>query len=170
MIGFVKMLTKINSLYVYIQILSLYLGSALKTTESKYHQCLYFTANALARKIEKLAQESWSKVDLSPSHAYLLMLVIEEPGIQPTSLAEHLQLQPSTITRHIEKLEEKKLLVRTSEGKITNVYPSPKGKELLPRLKECVNDFYGNYSTILGKEESAKLVHAIGKFADKLNV
>jgi hypothetical protein len=24
----------------------------LKTTESKYAQCLYFTANALARKIE----------------------------------------------------------------------------------------------------------------------
>lgn len=141
----------------------------MKTTESKYRQCLYFTANALARKIEKLAQESWSRVGLSPSHAYLLMLVIEEPGIQPGSIAEHLQLQPSTITRLIEKLEEKKLLVRTTEGKITNVYPSPKGKELLPKLKDCVNEFYSNYSTLLGKEESAKLVQSIGKFADKLS-
>ncbi|MBL7739020.1 MAG: MarR family transcriptional regulator [Chitinophagaceae bacterium] len=140
----------------------------MRTTESKYRQCLYFTANALARKIEKLALESWSKVDLSPSHAYLLMLVIEEPGIQPTSIAEHLQLQPSTITRLIEKLEEKKLLVRTMEGKITNVYPSPKGKELLPKLKDCVNEFYSNYSALLGKEESAKLVQSIGKSADKL--
>ncbi len=141
----------------------------MKTTESKYRQCLYFTANALARKIEKLAQESWSRLGLSPSHAYLLMLVIEEPGIQPGSIAEHLQLQPSTITRLIEKLEEKKLLVRTTEGKITNVYPSPKGKELLPKLKDCVNEFYSNYSTLLGKEESAKLVQSIGKFADKLS-
>jgi len=141
----------------------------LKTTDSKYYQCLYFTSNALARKIEKLAQESWSKVDLSPSHGYLLMLAIEEPGIQPTSIAEHLQLQPSTITRLIEKLEEKKLLVRTTEGKITNVYPTPKGKEMMPKLKECVNDFYSNYSTILGKDESARLVQSIGKFADKLS-
>ena len=141
----------------------------MKTSESKYRQCLYFTANALARKIEKLAQESWSKVDLSPSHAYLLMLAIEEPGIQPTALAEHLQLQPSTITRLIEKLEEKKLLVRTPEGKITNVYPTPKGKDMLPRLRECVNEFYNSYSAILGKEESAKLVQSIGKFADKLS-
>jgi len=170
MIGFVKLLRKINSSYLHIQIISPYLCPALKTTESKYYQCLYFTANALARKIEKLALESWSKVDLSPSHAYLLMLVIEEPGIQPTSIAEHLQLQPSTITRLIEKLEEKKLLVRTTEGKITNVYPSPKGKDMMPRLKECVNDFYNSYSTILGKEESAKLVQNIGKFADKLTV
>lgn len=123
----------------------------------------------MARKIEKLAQESWSKVDLSPSHAYLLMLVIEEPGIQPTSIAEHLQLQPSTITRLIEKLEEKKLLVRTTEGKITNVYPTPKGKDMLPRLKECVDHFYNSYSVLLGKEESARLVQSIGKFADKLS-
>jgi MarR family transcriptional regulator, organic hydroperoxide resistance regulator len=141
----------------------------MKTSDSKYHQCLYFTANALARKIEKLAQGVWSKVDLSPSHAYLLMLAIEAPGIQPTALADHLQLQPSTITRLIEKLEEKKLLVRTTEGKITNVYPTPKGKDLLPKLKECVNEFYNSYSTILGKDESARLVQGIGKFADKLS-
>jgi len=141
----------------------------MKTTDSKYRQCLYFTSNALARKIEKLAQGIWAKVDLSPSHAYLLMLAIEEPGIQPSSLAENLQLQPSTITRLIEKLEEKKLLVRTTEGKMTNVYPTPKGKELAPRLRDCVNEFQNSYSTLLGKEESAKLVQSIGKFADKLN-
>jgi DNA-binding MarR family transcriptional regulator len=140
----------------------------VKTSESKYCKCLYFTANALARKIEKLAQESWSRVDLSPSHAYLLMMVIEDPGLQPSFLAGHLQLQPSTVTRLIEKLEEKKLIVRTTGGKTTNVYPTPKGKELLPRLKECLADFYNSYNMILGKEDSAKLVQTIGKVADKL--
>jgi DNA-binding MarR family transcriptional regulator len=140
----------------------------MKTTDSKYSQCLYFTANSLARKIEKLAQESWSKVDLSPSHAYLLMMVIEEPGVQPGFIAEHLQLQPSTVTRLIEKLEEKKLLIRTTEGKLTNVYPTPKGKELSPVLKECMNEFYSSYAAVLGKEESARLVQNMGKVADKL--
>lgn len=142
----------------------------MKTSESKYCQCLYFTANALARKIEKLAQQSWSKVDLSPSHAYLLMMVLQEPGIQPSVLADHLQLQPSTITRLIEKLEEKKLVVRTTEGKTTNVYPSPKGKEMLPKLKDCLHEFYTSYASILGREESARLVQTMGKMADKLEV
>ncbi|TMI94857.1 MAG: MarR family transcriptional regulator [Bacteroidetes bacterium] len=142
----------------------------MKTSDSKYCKCLYFTANALARKIEKLALESWSRVSLSPSHAYLLMLVAEKPGIQPTSLSEHLQLQPSTITRLIEKLEGKKLLIRTYEGKITNVYPTPKGKDLLPRLHECLHEFYSRYSEILGKDESARLVQNMGKIADKLDV
>lgn len=142
----------------------------MKTSDSRYCKCLYFTSNALARKIEKLAQQSWSKVDLSPSHAYLLMMTIDEPGVQPSVLADHLQLQPSTITRLIEKLEEKKLIVRTTEGKLTNVYPTPKGKELLPKLKECLHHFYSSYADILGKEESAKLVQNIGKIADKLVV
>ena len=69
----------------------------MKTSESKYCSCLYFTANALARKVEKLAIESWRKIDLAPSHAYLLNLVLEEPGIQPGMIAEQLQLTPAPL-------------------------------------------------------------------------
>ena len=114
----------------------------MKIRDSKYAQCLYFTSAALARKVEKLASQVWKTVELPPSHAYLLMAVLEKPGMQPSVLAAELQLQPSTITRLIEKLEEKKLVVRTTEGKITNVYPTPKAKELQPKLMECLQEFF----------------------------
>jgi MarR family transcriptional regulator, organic hydroperoxide resistance regulator len=140
----------------------------LKTSDSKYCKCLYFTSGALARKVERLAQQSWQKVNLSPSHAYLLMMVIESPGLQPGTVGEQLQLTPSTITRLVQKLEEKKLVVRISEGKATNIYPTPKGKDLLPDLKACLGEFYNRYSQILGKEESAQLVQRMGMMADKL--
>jgi len=140
----------------------------MKTSESRFCSCIYFSANALARKIEKLATESWKKVNLSPSHAYLLMTVIAEPGIQPGCLANELQLTPSTITRLIEKLEEKKLVVRTNEGKLTNVYPTPKAKEMFTQLKECTNDFYETCSGILGKDETSKMVASMNKLGDKL--
>lgn len=141
----------------------------IKASQSLYSRCIYFTSNALARKTEKLAQESWSKVDLAPSHAYLLMLALEQPGIQPSVISAQLQLTPSTVTRLIAKLEQKKLLVRTTEGKITNVYPSPKGKALLPRLKMCQDEFYKRYSKMLGEEESARLSSSMGKAADRMN-
>ena len=140
----------------------------VKAANSKFCQCLYFCSNALARKIEKLANDSWKKVGLTPSHAYLLMLAIEEPGIQPSALVKQLLLTPSTITRLIEKLEEKKLVVRTTEGKLTNVYPTPKAKAMLPDLKDCLDDFYQNYSSVIGKEESARLVSNMNKLVDKL--
>jgi len=140
----------------------------MKTSQSRYCTCIYFSANALARKIEKLACDCWKEVSLAPSHAYLLMVVVEDPGVQPGTLADELQLTPSTITRLLEKLEEKKLVVRTTEGKVTNVYPTPKAKGLYPKLKECSKNFVEIYSGILGKEESSKLVHNINKLADKL--
>ncbi len=140
----------------------------MKTGESRFCQCLYFTTAALARKVERLAVESWRPVNLSPSHAYLLTTVLEEPGIQPTTLGEHLQLQPSTITRLIQKLEEKKLVIRTTEGRITNVYPTPKAKELQPKMKECMQHFSRQYADVLGKEDSRTLVKSITQIADKL--
>lgn len=142
----------------------------MKISESKYAQCLYFTSAALARKVERLATRSWKKVNLSPSHAYLLMAILEEPGIQPMVLSGQLHLQPSTITRLMDKLEEKKLIVRTAEGKITNVYPTPKAKELYPKMKECLQEFYRQYAAILGKDESSRLVEDMAEIADRLEV
>lgn len=140
----------------------------MKTSESKYSNCFYFTTNALARKVERLANVAWKPLGLSPSHAYLLMMTIEDPGLQPGTIADHLQLSPSTISRLIEKLEEKKLAVRITEGKITNVYPTPTGKNLLSKLKTCQARFNESYTSILGKEESNTLLNNIRKMADKL--
>lgn len=142
----------------------------MKACDSRYSQCLYFASSALSRKVEKLASECWAPVGLSPSHGYLLMIAIEEPGVQPSFLVEQLQLTPSTITRLIEKLEEKKLVVRTTEGKITNVYPTPKGKDMLPALKACGQDFHERYAAQLGDRESSTLVSSICQMTDKLKV
>ena len=140
----------------------------MKTSESKFCSCLYFTTNALARKVEKLAVESWKKIGLAPSQAYLLKLVIDEPGMQAGVLAEQLQLTPSTITRLIEKLEEKKLVTRVTEGKTTNVFPTQKAKEMKPQIKQCIEEFHEKYVKILGTEESKQFIQNMNTVADKL--
>lgn len=140
----------------------------MKATESKYNKCLYFAANTLARKVEKLAIESWKPVHLSPSHAYLLLMVLDQPGLQPGCLANHLQLSPSTITRLIEKLEEKKLVTRSTEGKTTLVYPSNEGKALLPLLKSCLEDFEKNSCCLIDSKDRDRMVISMCNLADQL--
>ena len=140
----------------------------MKTSESRYSGCVYFSTAAFARKIEKMAIESWKPVGLAPSHGYLLMNVIDIPGIQPGALADQLQLQPSTITRLIEKLEEKKMVVRTTEGKTTNVYPTPKAKEMYSKLRACVQHFDEASSAVLGKDQCCSIVSILNKMADKM--
>jgi DNA-binding MarR family transcriptional regulator len=140
----------------------------MKACDSRYHQCLYFASSALSRKVEKLATECWLPTGLSPSHGYLLLIAIEQPGVQPSFLCDQLQLTPSTITRLIEKLEEKKLVTRTTEGKMTNVNPTVKGKEILPLLQQCIANFHQRYTAMLGEAESAQLVDHICSMTDKL--
>lgn len=140
----------------------------MKSSQSRYNKCLYFSANALARKIEKLAIASWKEVGLPPSHGYLLMMVLDIPGIQPGFIAAEMQLTPSTITRLIEKLEAGKLLVRTTDGKLTNIYPTPQAKLLYPKMKNCVISFSKKYTALLGEEECRRMVTNMNKLNDKL--
>jgi DNA-binding MarR family transcriptional regulator len=140
----------------------------MKVSESKYCHCIYFVSNALARKVSKLAEESWKPVGLSPSHAYLLLMAIERPGIQPTELVDQLQLTPSTITRLLQKLEGLKLVARVSEGKLIFVYATPRGQAKAPELKVCLKNFYTNYTRLLGTDESASLVQNMSRIADLL--
>lgn len=140
----------------------------MKPSESKFRECLYYAANALARKVEKLAISSWKPVGIPPSHGYLLMLVLDEPGTQPGTLAKELQLTPSTITRLIEKLEKEKLVVRTTDGKLTNIYPTPQAKALQPAMKKCIENFSSQYIKILGSQDSSRMVTNMNKLNDKL--
>ena len=140
----------------------------MKAGDSRYGRCIYFASNALARKTEKLAVASWKKTGLSPSHAYLLMIVLDEPGVQPGALSAELHLSPSTITRLIEKLEARKLVMRSVEGKTTNVYPTAKSREMKTLLQECVDNFYKSCVALLGKDECNRFVTGINKIADKL--
>src|ERR1700712_1084376 len=135
----------------------------MKTSESRYGRCIYFSSNALARKTEKLATSIWKKVDLSPSHAYLLMIVIDEPGVQPGTLSQELQLTPSTITRLLEKLEDKKLVIRNTEGKTTSVYPTAKSREMKPQLRECVHEFDRSCVALVGRDEISRFVISVNK-------
>ncbi|MFT3903950.1 MAG: MarR family winged helix-turn-helix transcriptional regulator [Niabella sp.] len=140
----------------------------MKLSEYRYSNCLYFTSNALARKMEGMAIESFKPVELNPSLALLLILAIENPGIQPGRVSEQLQLTPSTITRLIEKLEKRKLLVRIFESKATNIYPTANAKKISSILYQCVENFNASYQKILGIEESKKLLKDICNTIGKL--
>ena len=107
----------------------------MKEEESKYCSCLYYSANALARVMTKMADEAFASIGMSSSYAFLLMTVNEQPGIQPTAISKQMQLSPSTVTRLIEKMEPKGLLERKQVGRATEVYPTEASMELNNKIK-----------------------------------
>jgi DNA-binding MarR family transcriptional regulator len=140
----------------------------VKASESEYCGCLYWASAALARKVNKLAEDAWAPMGLAPGQAYLLSLVLDEPGRQPLDLSEELHLAPSTITRFIEKLEDNKLVIRVCEGKTTSVYPTQKAKGLSNEINSCRTNFTQTIEGVLSKAENEALVKSMLKVADKL--
>ena len=133
------------------------------------HDCLYFTANSLARVITRMAEEEFRKTGLSPSHAFLVMLVNDHPGIAQKELADNLQLAPSTVTRFIDSLVYKGYLTRKAEGKASKIYPTAESKNLQPTIEDAWSNLHMRYAKVLGLREGDALNAMIDAAYDKLS-
>lgn len=126
-----------------------------------YCGCLFYSANAFARKMTRMAEEEFSNTGLAPSYAFILMSVNSKPGIQPKELSEHLMLMPSTVTRLVEKLEYRGFLERKVSGRTTGVHPTEKSLKLDKAIRTSWQKLNERYSRLIGEKESKNLTHKI---------
>jgi DNA-binding MarR family transcriptional regulator len=115
-----------------------------------------------------MAEEEFRFTGLSPSHAFLMILVNENPGIGQKELCKQLHLAPSTITRFIDILTYKGYVSRESEGKISKIYPTDEGKNLQKLIIASWKSLHQRYSKIIGLEEGNNLAHIIDETNHKL--
>lgn len=136
--------------------------------EHVYCRCLYFSANALARAMTRIAEEEYAAVGLAPSYAFVLMTVNKQPGITAGEVAEIMLLDPSTVTRLVEKLEKQGYLRRHSEGKYTHIYPLAPALALDAPIREAWKNIYERYTAIIGQEKGLDLAVELFQVAQQL--
>lgn len=134
-----------------------------------YCHCLFYAANVLARNVTRLAEEAFAEAGLAPSLAFVLMTVQRNPGIQPSDVAAVMMLSPSTVTRLVEKLEAKGLLLRTTEGKATFIRATEAGEELAPGLQEAWAAAHARIIARLGEEKAKALTEQVYAAALAIN-
>jgi len=140
----------------------------MNIAQNDYDQCLYFTSNVFSRSLEKLAEEEFGAIGLSPSYAYLLMTVIQKPGVRPLELSQRLQLHPSTITRLLDKLQIKGYLERLNSGRTTKIFPTTKSQGMQLKLERAWQNLHNRYTQLLGEEQTQRLISAFGSAQEKL--
>lgn len=136
--------------------------------EEYLHNCLFFTSGRLARVITRMAEEEFRITGLSPTYAFLIMVVNERQGISQKELCEVLHLAQSTVTRFIDKLEHGGYVIRKNEGKNSLIYTTAKGKRAQNAIEKAWESLYKSYSEILGQKEGDSLNRLIDKAGDKL--
>lgn len=133
-----------------------------------FERCLYFNVNALARKINQIWETAFADLGLSPAHAYLLRLVLSQPGITQKHITTELRLEKSTVTRFIDALEHEGYLKRNKAGREQIISPTRAAKKLEKELSRRADTLYRRMLDEVGKETLVGLVRQLRETGQKL--
>jgi len=137
-----------------------------------FERCLYFNLNALTRKVNRIWEAEFRQTGLSPPHAYLMRLVLDEPGLSQKQLAEELQLDPSTVTRFVDALAARQLVRRdtsSSDRRSATVFPTREGKRLQKKLEKIGEALFQTLRKRLGDKPFRQLVNSLRETRNALD-
>ncbi|MCW9013716.1 MAG: MarR family transcriptional regulator [Gammaproteobacteria bacterium] len=129
-----------------------------------FEKCIYFNSNALARSINRIWDEAFKPTGLSPAHAYLVRMVLSQPGISMKKLADELELAPSTVTRFVDSLIHKDLLRRDADitdKRGSTVWPTSKAEAMRLQLEQTGQQLFQQMNDLLGKKNFTDLVRTM---------
>lgn len=138
-----------------------------------FDNCLYFNATKFTRLINSVWEEAYRPLGLSPSHAYFLQFILDQPGETLKSLAGKMDLKLSTVTRFVDALSAKGLIERRKENKDKrecSVYPTKEGKKLKSELERISSMLHKKIRKILGAKEVSDAVFLFEQFSRKIKI
>jgi MarR family transcriptional regulator, organic hydroperoxide resistance regulator len=87
-----------------------------RAVDSAFADSLYFAGTAFSRALEKLAAECWKPSGLTPSQGNFLLHLIDNDHSFSYFISSDLRVNPSSVTRLADKLQEKGLVIRFTEN------------------------------------------------------
>ena len=105
-----------------------------------FDHCRYCNTAALARRLEREWSVAFRPYELAPPQGFVLRAVLAQPGISPSELADAMALARPTVTRALDGLQARGLIVRESAEHDTRqvvVRPTPAACAMGPGLNEA---------------------------------
>jgi DNA-binding MarR family transcriptional regulator len=130
--------------------------------------CLYFTAGALAREMSHRADRAFATTGLTPTQAFALLCIADEPGVNPSEIAGRLHIAPSTVTRAVDTLRDRGLVETTSAGRAVDIAATKAGAAMVETVMNAWHALYEDYCTQLDRDEADDLSHTLARVNDAL--
>src|SRR5256885_4824514 len=126
-----------------------------------FDHCLYFNTTALARQLEREWTAAFRPFGLTPPQAFLLRVVLAQPGLLQRELADALAVSRPTATRALDGLQAKGLIERRGsgrDGREWEIHPRPKAIALQEALNEASGAVTARLKKRLGPQEFTDVV------------
>lgn len=93
-----------------------------------FEHCLYFNTTALARVLERQWTAAFKSFGLTPAQAFMLRVILDNPGMLQSTLALTMVITRATATRTLDGLQKMQLIERKptlQDGRESAIYPTP---------------------------------------------
>jgi DNA-binding MarR family transcriptional regulator len=117
----------------------------------------------IMQKVSRAATEPMQKADLSGPQLDVLATVDSAEGLTQQELADQLHVTKGNVTQLIDKLEKKGLLKRQKEGRISKIFLTTKGADLVTRLLPEHDRFIVEQFAGLNADEQQQLLSLLRK-------
>ena len=133
-------------------------------------KCIYFSISKMFRIVNKIAEESFEKIDIYPTHGFLMIILKEEEnGLTVNQISETLAIAPSTVTRFVDKLIAKGYVKREKSGKNSITKITEEGLKVIPDIYKSWDGISEKIEEVVGNEEYLrKTGENFKEFADVL--
>ncbi len=109
-----------------------------------------------ARMLLKLGQRNFPKLGLGPGQMAQLLYILENPGSCQEDLSTELEVDRTTITKSLKKLEERGFVIRERDPKdqrYNRLMPTDKAREVQPHMLAAIQQHESLLHLGLSKDE-----------------
>jgi DNA-binding MarR family transcriptional regulator len=102
-----------------------------------FDHCLYFNTTALARLLEREWTKAFKPFGLTAPQAFMLRVILEQPGLLQNALATALTISRPTATRTLDGLQNMGLVERRStesDGREYAIFPTAAAQALKDQI------------------------------------
>ena len=120
-----------------------------------FDHCLYFNTTALARVLEKEWTVAFAGFGLTPPQAFLLRLVLDQPGLSQRELADAMTIARPTATRALDGLEQRKLIRRRAgdtDAREQRIHPTAEAEAIKDELNAASGKVTRRLKQLLGPQ------------------